>query len=77
MVRWLVRITAMSLVLGNVAWAIDTVKTVKASLPGRVVNMTAVAVELEAGARASSGGPAKEIPVNQIQTFSSKASRAT
>jgi tetratricopeptide (TPR) repeat protein len=54
-----------SLTLGSVSWAIDTVKTTKNALPGRVVGMTPVTVELEQGVNK----PPKEIPVNQIQTI--------
>jgi tetratricopeptide (TPR) repeat protein len=54
-----------SLGLGSVCQAIDTVKTTKTALPGRVVSATPVTVELEQGVNK----PPKEIPVNQIQTI--------
>ncbi len=63
--RWLVGVAVMSLALAGVAQALDTVKTTKAPVPGRVVSVTAVTVELEQGMNK----PPREIPVNQIQTI--------
>ena len=63
--RWLLWAAAMSLALGSVAQALDTVKTTKSPLPGRVISATAVVVELEQGLNK----PPKEIPVNEIQTI--------
>ena len=63
--RWLVWAAVASLALGSVGRAIDTVKTTKNPLPGRIVSATPVTVELEQGVNK----PPKEIPVNQIQTI--------
>ncbi len=63
--RWLVWAAVASLALGSVSQAIDTVKTTKNALPGRVVGATPAMVELEQGVNK----PPKEIPVNQIQTI--------
>jgi tetratricopeptide (TPR) repeat protein len=54
-----------ALAIGNVCWAIDTVKTAKSTLAGRIVAISPVKIDLEQGA---SGSTAKEIPVDQVQT---------
>jgi tetratricopeptide (TPR) repeat protein len=62
---WYVAAVVLSLAVGSVSQALDSVKTLKSSLPGHVVGMSPVQVDLEQGAN---GSVPKEIPVNQIQT---------
>lgn len=57
---------ALSFFLGGASQAVDTIKTAKGTLPGRVVGMDATKVEFEQG---QGGGLFKEVPVNQIQTI--------
>ena len=65
--RWLVLAAVVSLAAGSVSRALDSVKTTKNTLLGRILGMSPVQVELEQ----SSGGATKEIeiPVNQIQAL--------
>jgi tetratricopeptide (TPR) repeat protein len=63
--RWLVLATIAISAAGNVGRAVDSIKTAKSTLPGQVVGMSPVQVELEQGA----SGVTKEIPVNEIQTI--------
>ena len=63
--RWLVYAAVASLAAGNACRAIDTVKTLKSTVPGRIAALSPVKVDLEQGA----SGVTKEIPVNQIQTI--------
>ena len=61
--RWFAGAMVVGLAVGSAAW-LDSVKTVKGTLPGKVTGMTAAKVDLE-----TAGGAAKEVPVNQIQTI--------
>lgn len=60
----LVAAVVLSLAVGSVSQALDSIKTTKSTLPGHVVGMSPLKVDLEQGA---SGSLPKEIPVNQIQ----------
>ena len=53
-----------SFAVGSVGRALDSVKTAKATLPGRIVDATPMTIDLEQGA----SGKVRRIPVNQIQT---------
>ena len=55
---------AMSFAVGGVSQALDSVKTAKSTLLGRVVGTSPMKVDLEQGA----SGKTRVIPVNQIQT---------
>lgn len=63
--RWLVAAAVLSFALGGASHALDSIKTLKSTLPGHVVGMSPVKVDLEQGVN---GSVPKEIPVNQIQT---------
>lgn len=61
--HWLVAAAILSLTIGGMSQALDSVKTAKGTQHGHVVGMSAVKVDLEQGAN---GSLPKEIPVNQI-----------
>ncbi len=64
-IHWLVWAAVAGLAIGNACWASDIVKTAKSTMPGRIVDISPVKVDLELVA----SGTTKEIPVNQIQTI--------
>jgi tetratricopeptide (TPR) repeat protein len=61
----LVLTLSLGLALANVGQALDSVKTLKSTVPGKIVGTSPEKVDLEQAA----GGSTREIPVNQIQTI--------
>lgn len=64
--RWFIAATVLSLAVGGVSQALDSVQTAKGTQRGQIVGASPVKIDLQVGA--GDVGSPKEIPVNQILT---------
>ncbi len=64
-IRCFLRAAVVTLAVGGVCRALDTVKTVKTTIPGRLTGITSTVITLEQGL---AGNVSKTVPVNEVET---------